>query len=99
MAIFCPNRSSDFFLFLVVFGRTLFDFSADDIDGVAQSLGKYRNSVTIVVNVASEWGLAKYHYPQLQKMYEDLEDQGLRNRVKTYSMIYSKQSLIPKCVN
>ena len=36
----------------------------------------YKGRVTIVVNVASEWGYAKYHYPQLQTMYEDYEEQG-----------------------
>ena len=36
-----------------------------------------KGRVAIVVNVASEWGYAKYHYPQLQTMFEEYEEQGL----------------------
>ena len=40
-------------------------------------MDQYRGNVTIVVNVATNWGLANDHYPQLQTFYEEMGDQGL----------------------
>jgi len=59
--------------------ETLFtDFQADNIDGYLVDFEEaYEGRVSIVVNVASEWGYAKYHYPQLQNMYEEYESRGL----------------------
>jgi len=53
------------------------DFTNTDIDGVDQDFQKYEGRVAIVVNVASEWGYASSHYPQLQTFYEKYETQGL----------------------
>ena len=58
--------------------ETLFtDFDAADIDGDHQTFDKYKGRVSIVVNVASLWGLAATHYPQLQSYYEKYEQDGL----------------------
>ena len=57
--------------------ETLFtDFDAADIDGDHQTFDKYKGRVSIVVNVASLWGLAATHYPQLQSFYEKYKQVG-----------------------
>ena len=53
------------------------DFDGADIDGNHQNFEKYQGRVSIVVNVASEWGLAAAHYSQLQSYYEKYEQDGL----------------------
>ena len=57
--------------------QTFHNFKADNIDGDNVGFSSTRGKVSIVVNVASEWGLAKYHYPQLQKFYEKYHQVGL----------------------
>jgi len=58
--------------------RVLTDFSADNIDGQLVNFKEaYEGRVAIVVNVASEWGYALDHYPQLQSMFEEYESDGL----------------------
>ena len=56
----------------------LYDFQENNIDGELVDFGeRYAGRVTIVTNVASEWGYAKYHYPQLQDMWRVYGDNGL----------------------
>jgi len=56
-----------------------YKFSALDIHGRNVSMEKYRGHVSVVVNVASLWGLADTNYRQLQNMFERFgQSKGLR---------------------
>jgi len=57
---------------------SVFDFEAIDIHEQNQQLSKYKGNVTLVVNVASYWGLTPLNYEQLQQINEKYYDQGLR---------------------
>jgi glutathione peroxidase len=54
---------------------SLFDFSVPDLDGHPVSLSAYRGQVVLVVNVASECGLA-VQYPGLDTLYRRYKDRG-----------------------
>jgi len=56
----------------------LYEFAAKDIDGNEVSLNKYEGKPTLVVNVASNCGLTKNNYKQLNELYEKYEKEGLR---------------------
>jgi len=59
--------------------KSIFEFSALDIDGNEVSLEKYRGHVCIIVNVASKWGFTAKNYQQFQAMYDELgASRGLR---------------------
>lgn len=49
---------------------SIFQFRVKDIDGNEVSLDKYKGYVTLIVNVASKWGLTKKNYVQLQELHE-----------------------------
>lgn len=57
---------------------SIYDFDVTDIDGNTVNLGRYRDKVCIIVNVASQWGLTRKNYTQLQAMYTKYADAGLR---------------------
>jgi len=48
---------------------SIYQFNANDIDGNDVSLEKYRGKVSLIVNVASQWGFTAKNYQQLQEMY------------------------------
>jgi len=59
--------------------KSIYDFSAVDIDGNEVSLEKYKGHVCIIVNVASKWGKTHVNYTQLVALHEKYADsQGLR---------------------
>ncbi|RWS26036.1 glutathione peroxidase-like isoform X1 [Leptotrombidium deliense] len=58
--------------------KSLFEFTANDIDGNSVSLEKYRGFVTIVVNVATKCGLTNDNYEQLNGLFDKFEEKGLR---------------------
>lgn len=60
--------------------KTVYDFSAVDIDGNKVDLGeRYRGHVLIIVNVASKCGYTDGHYSELNQLYEEYgETKGLR---------------------
>ncbi|XP_043471889.1 glutathione peroxidase-like [Leptopilina heterotoma] len=58
---------------------SVYDFHAKDIDGNDVSLSKYKDSVLIVVNVATNCTLTDANYEQLQKLYQTYGDaKGLK---------------------
>jgi len=57
---------------------SVFDFQAIDIHEQQQVLDKYKGNVTVVVNVASYWGLTPTNYEQLQQLHEKYAEKGLR---------------------
>ncbi|XP_075040122.1 glutathione peroxidase 7 [Mixophyes fleayi] len=52
--------------------RDFYTFKVVNIRGKLVSLEKYRGSVSLVVNVASECGFTESHYKALQKLQRDL---------------------------
>jgi glutathione peroxidase len=55
---------------------TIYDFSANRLDGKEQSLAEYRGHVLLVVNTASRCGLTP-QYQGLQQLYDDYRERGL----------------------
>lgn len=58
--------------------RSVHDFTVRDIDGKEVKLSDYKGKVLLIVNVASECGLTKPTYPQLESLYRKYKDKGLR---------------------
>ncbi|XP_051166599.1 uncharacterized protein LOC127284921 [Leptopilina boulardi] len=50
--------------------KTVYDFHAKDIDGNDVSLTKYKGSVLVIVNVATNCTLTDANYEQLQNLYQ-----------------------------
>uniref|UniRef100_A0A0B7BSX4 Glutathione peroxidase n=1 Tax=Arion vulgaris TaxID=1028688 RepID=A0A0B7BSX4_9EUPU len=57
--------------------KSIYDFSAEDIDGNEVCLDKYRGKVCIIVNVACKCGLTTTNYTQLQDMHAKYAEKGL----------------------
>jgi len=58
---------------------SIYGFEALDIDEqLVQIKDKYDGKVVVVVNVATNWGLADTNYHQLQALYEKYEADGFR---------------------
>jgi len=66
------------FLTLLAAAKNIGDFTTKDIHGNAVDMSRYLGFVTIMVNVASEWGLTKREYTQLQELYNKYQKDGLR---------------------
>ncbi|XP_054163510.1 phospholipid hydroperoxide glutathione peroxidase-like [Oppia nitens] len=58
--------------------KTIYEFTAKDIDGNDVNLEKYSGFVVIIVNVASNCGFTKTNYKELNQLYETYEQKGLR---------------------
>uniref|UniRef100_A0A182QK16 Glutathione peroxidase n=1 Tax=Anopheles farauti TaxID=69004 RepID=A0A182QK16_9DIPT len=58
---------------------SVYDFTANDIDGKPVSLAKYRGHVLIIVNVASNCGYTDGHYKEFNQLFSEYaESKGLR---------------------
>jgi len=58
---------------------SIYEFTANDIDGNPVNLGDLcRDRVCVIVNVATQWGLTKTNYDQLQALYSKYAESGLR---------------------
>jgi glutathione peroxidase len=55
---------------------TVYDFSADDIDGHTRSLSEWRGKTLLIVNVASKCGFTP-QYQGLEALWQDQRDLGL----------------------
>ena len=59
--------------------KSVYEFTAKDINGNDVSLEKYKGHVLIIVNVASNCGLTEKNYKQLNELYAKYgESKGLR---------------------
>jgi len=58
--------------------KTIYEFTAKDIEGNDVSLDKYKGFALIVVNVASNCGFTKTHYKELNELYDKYQEKGLR---------------------
>lgn len=59
--------------------KSIFDFTAKDINGVEIPLSNYKGHVFIIVNVASECGLSNSNYKELVELFDEYsESKGLR---------------------
>lgn len=56
--------------------KTIYDFSADRIDGTPARLEEYRGQVVLIVNTASKCGFTP-QYDGLQKLYAQYRERGL----------------------
>ena len=56
---------------------SIYEFTAEDIDGKVVSLDKYRGHVCVIVNVASRWGKTDVNYKQLTQLYNQHKDVGV----------------------
>lgn len=55
---------------------SIFDFTVKNLDGEDVPLEKFRGKVCLVVNVASNCGLTKNNYKQLNELYAKHKDSG-----------------------
>lgn len=59
--------------------KSIYDFTAKDINGVEIPLSNYKGHVCVIVNVASECGLSKNNYKELVDLYDEYsESKGLK---------------------
>ncbi len=54
--------------------ETIFMFEVKDLDKNSVSLDKYKGKVSLIVNVASEWGLTDRNYKELVQLHEKYEN-------------------------
>jgi glutathione peroxidase len=57
--------------------KTIYDFTAQTIDGSPRKLSDYRGNALLIVNVASKCGLTP-QYEGLEKLHEKYAEKGLR---------------------
>ncbi|EPS67492.1 hypothetical protein M569_07284, partial [Genlisea aurea] len=57
--------------------QSVHDFIVKDAKGNDIDLSIYKGKVLLVVNVASECGLANSNYTELSQLYQKYKDQGL----------------------
>lgn len=56
--------------------KSIYEFTAKNIQGEDVSLEKYRGKVCIIVNVASQCGYTTNHYKELSELMDKYKDQG-----------------------
>ena len=55
---------------------TIYDFSAERIDGTTQNFSKYKDQVLLIINTASKCGFTP-QFEGLEALYQQYKDQGL----------------------
>ncbi|MGE4488950.1 MAG: glutathione peroxidase [Kiritimatiellales bacterium] len=60
---------------LTAAGQSLYDFSAETIDGKPQNLSAYKGQVLLIVNTASKCGFTR-QYAGMQSLYEKYKNRG-----------------------
>ena len=81
------NKKYKLFLSLIImtffFSKTsanyeklAYDFSFNDLDGSALSLGEFKEKVIVIINVASQCGFTK-QYADMQTIWEKYEKKGI----------------------
>jgi len=58
--------------------KSIYEFTANNIDGEEVSLAKYDGQVCVVVNVASRWGKTKVNYTQLVQLHKKYSETGIK---------------------
>lgn len=58
--------------------ESVYDLTVKDIEGRDVALSKYKGDVLLIVNVASYCGLTERNYAELEPLYAQYKDQGLR---------------------
>ena len=69
MSIFATNSSADY-------DKLVYDFNFNDLDGSSLNLSEYKNTVIVVVNVASQCGFTK-QYEGMQQIWERYQSKGM----------------------
>lgn len=57
-------------------GKTVYEYTLNDIDGKPVNLGDYKGKVLVIVNVASKCGLTP-QYEQIEQFYKEWKDKGV----------------------
>ncbi len=57
--------------------KSIYEYSATNIEGKDESLGKYKGDVLLIVNTASQCGYTK-QYEGLQAVYDKYKDKGFK---------------------
>uniref|UniRef100_A0A914IA19 Glutathione peroxidase n=1 Tax=Globodera rostochiensis TaxID=31243 RepID=A0A914IA19_GLORO len=73
--------------------KSIYDFSAKDIDGLDTSFEKYRGKVLLVVNVASQCGFTDSNYTQLKQLLDNNQEPGCGIDIKEF--VNKKYNFMP----
>lgn len=74
--------------------QSIYDITVKDTYGNDVSLNKYKGMVLLIVNIASQCGLASSNYKQLTELNEKYKDQGKLNQTgKNIEILFSMCSL------
>ena len=72
---------------------SIFEFTANDIDGNVVGLDKYKGHVCVIVNVASKWGKTDVNYKQLVEMHKMVSFKFLNNWVSYLAVVVMGRTL------
>ena len=59
-----------------VSGKTIYDFTMNDIDGKPVSLSQYKGKIVVIVNTASQCGLVG-QFSEIEAFYKKYKDKGV----------------------
>lgn len=64
---------------------SVYDFTVKDTYGKDVPLEKYRGNVLLIVNIASQCGLAKSNYAKLTQLHKEYYDKGVYMKNPTFN--------------